>query len=94
LAALLLRQCVIWRVDGGWYWSSVARMGSIGRYIFRTTFGAFLLVLVSITGLMWITQALHDVDLVTSQGQSVLTFIGVTGLFILAYELHKLRTCK
>jgi hypothetical protein len=65
-------------------------MGSIGRYIFRTTFGAFLLVLVSITGLMWITQALHDVDLVTSQGQSVLTFIGVTGLFILAYELHKL----
>jgi lipopolysaccharide export system permease protein len=57
-------------------------MGSIGRYIFRTTFGAFLLVLVSITGLMWITQALHDVDLVTSQGQGVLTFIGVTGLII------------
>jgi hypothetical protein len=32
-------------------------MGSIGRYIFRTTLGAFLVVLVSVTTLMWITQA-------------------------------------
>jgi len=28
-------------------------MGSIGRYIFRTTFGAFLMVLVSLTGAIW-----------------------------------------
>ncbi len=32
-------------------------MGSIGRYIFRTMSGAFLVVLVSITTLMWITQS-------------------------------------
>jgi len=57
-------------------------MGSIGRYIFRTTFGAFLVVLVSITTLMWMTQALRDFDLMTHQGQSALVFIGITSLII------------
>jgi lipopolysaccharide export system permease protein len=57
-------------------------MGSIGRYIFRATLGAFLVVLVSITLLMWITQALRNFDLMTNQGQSVLVFIGITGLII------------
>jgi lipopolysaccharide export system permease protein len=57
-------------------------MGSIGRYIFRTTLGAFLVVLISVTTLMWITQALRDVDLMTNQGQSILTFIGLTALII------------
>ena len=57
-------------------------MGSIGRYIFRTTFGAFLLVLVSLTGVIWLTQALRDIDLMTSQGQTILVFVGITGLII------------
>src|SRR5512136_480263 len=57
-------------------------MGSIGRYIFRTTFGAFAVVLVSLTAVIWVTQALHDIDLITSQGQSILVFIGITGLII------------
>jgi len=57
-------------------------MGSIRRYIFRTTLGAFLVVLVSITTLMWMTQALRDFDLMTSQGQGILVFIGITGLII------------
>lgn len=57
-------------------------MTSIGRYIFRITFGAFLLVVVSLTAAIWITQALRDVDLMTSQGQTVLTFIGITSLVI------------
>jgi lipopolysaccharide export system permease protein len=57
-------------------------MGSIGVYIFRTTFGAFLLVLVSLTSVIWITQALRDVDLMTNRGQSVFVFIGITGLII------------
>ncbi len=43
-------------------------MGSIGRYIFRTTFGAFLMVLVGLTRAIWMTQALREVDLMTSQG--------------------------
>src|SRR6267378_3444965 len=49
-----------------------ARMGSIGRYIFRTTLGAFLVVLASVTMLMWMTQALRNVDLMTNQGQTIL----------------------
>lgn len=57
-------------------------MGSIGRYIFRTTFGAFLLVLVSLTSAIWLTQALRDVDLMTGQGQTILAFIGITSLVI------------
>jgi lipopolysaccharide export system permease protein len=57
-------------------------MGSIGRYIFRATLGAFLVVLISITTLMWITQALRNFDLMTNQGQSVLVFVGITGLII------------
>jgi lipopolysaccharide export system permease protein len=57
-------------------------MGSIGRYIFRTTFGAFLVVCASVTALMWITQALRDIDLMTNQGQSIFVFIGITGLII------------
>ena len=57
-------------------------MGSIGVYIFRTTFGAFLLVLVSLTGLIWITQALRDFDLMTNRGQTVFAFLGITSLII------------
>ncbi len=57
-------------------------MGSIGRYIFRTTLGAFVVICVSVTALMWITQALRDIDLMTNQGQSVFVFIGITGLII------------
>ena len=82
-------------------------MGSIGRYIFRTTFGAFLLVLLSLTGAIWLTQALRDVDLMTGQGQTILAFIGITSLIIpqlitviapvavvvaVAHNLHKLAT--
>jgi len=57
-------------------------MGSIGRYIFRTTLGAFLVVLASVTTLMWMTQALRNVDLMTNQGQTILVFVGITGLII------------
>jgi lipopolysaccharide export system permease protein len=57
-------------------------MKSISRYIFRTTFAAFLVVLISLTAVIWVTQALHDVDIMTSQGQSVLVFVGITGLII------------
>jgi lipopolysaccharide export system permease protein len=57
-------------------------MGSISSYIFRTTFGAFLLVLICLTALIWVTQALRDIDIMTSQGQTILVFIGITGLII------------
>src|SRR5262245_62560221 len=58
------------------------RIGSISRYIFRTTLGAFLIVLISLTMVIWVTQALRDIDIMTNQGQSILAFIGITGLLI------------
>ncbi len=82
-------------------------MGSIGRYMFRTTFGAFLIVLVGLTGAIWMTQALREVDLMTSQGQTVLVFVAITSLIIpnlvlviapvalvtaVSHNLHKLTT--
>ena len=57
-------------------------MGSIGRYMFRTTMGAFLIILVSLTLVLWFTQAMRDFDLITSQRQTLLVFIGITGLII------------
>jgi lipopolysaccharide export system permease protein len=57
-------------------------MGSIGRYIFRTSFGAFTLVCVSMTATIWVTQALRDVDIMTNQRQTILTFIGITGMIV------------
>jgi lipopolysaccharide export system permease protein len=57
-------------------------MGSIDKYIFRTTLVSFALVLVSLTGVIWITQALRGIDLMTSQGQTILTFLGITSLVI------------
>jgi lipopolysaccharide export system permease protein len=62
-------------------------MGSIDRYIFRTTLASFALVLVSLTGVIWITQALRDIDLMTGQGQTILTFLGLTSLVIPALVL-------
>lgn len=62
-------------------------MGSIDRYIFKTTLSSFALVLVSLTGVIWITQALRGIDLMTSQGQTIVTFLGITGLVIPALVL-------
>src|SRR5262249_33103838 len=41
-----------------------------------------LVICASVTALMWITQALRDIDLMTNQGQSIFVFIGITGLII------------
>jgi lipopolysaccharide export system permease protein len=62
-------------------------MGSIDKYIFRTTLASFAVVLVSLTGVIWITQALRGIDLMTSQGQTILTFLGITSLVIPALVL-------
>ncbi len=62
-------------------------MGSIDRYIFRTTLASFALVLISLTGVIWITQALRGIDLMTSQGQTIITFLGLTSLVIPALIL-------
>ena len=57
-------------------------MGSIGSSIFRTTFGAFLLVVGSLTPVIWMILVLRNFDLVTAQGQSVFVFLGISSLAI------------
>ena len=57
-------------------------MGSIGRYMFRTTMGAFTITCVSLTIVLWFTQAIREFDLITTQRQTVFVFIGITGLLI------------
>ncbi|MGD9844556.1 MAG: LPS export ABC transporter permease LptF [Variibacter sp.] len=62
-------------------------MNSISRYVVRTTLGAFALILISLTAVIWVTHALRDMDIVTSQGQTILTFIGITSLLVPALVL-------
>jgi lipopolysaccharide export system permease protein len=57
-------------------------MASIDRYIFRTIFGGFLLVLFNLTAVIWITQILRQVDLITNQGQTILVFLRITSLLV------------
>ena len=55
-------------------------MTLVERYILRIAFGAFAATLVGLTAVIWITQALRELDLLTSKGQTILMFFIVTGL--------------
>jgi lipopolysaccharide export system permease protein len=57
-------------------------VGSIGRYIFRVTMVAFLITLVSLTVVIWFTQAMRDFDLITSERQTLFVFISITGMIV------------
>ena len=54
----------------------------IDRYVFRTATLAFLAGLTALTGLIWVTQALRQIDLLTNKGQSLLVFFTITGLTV------------
>ena len=70
------------RLAGKPFVGMLSPMGSIGRYMFRSTLGAFLITLVSLTVVIWFTQAMRDFDLITSQRQTLLVFVGITGMII------------
>jgi lipopolysaccharide export system permease protein len=55
-------------------------MGIFGRYVFRQAFTAMLLILFSLSGVVWIALALRQLKLVTSKGQDTLTLIQMTTL--------------
>jgi len=55
-------------------------MTQIERYIFKMTFSAFLACLLGLTAVIWITQALRELDLLTGKGQTFWIFMVVTGL--------------
>jgi len=55
-------------------------MTRIERYVLRTATTAFLTGLVVLIGVIWITQALRQIDLLTSKGQTILIFLLMTTL--------------
>lgn len=60
-------------------------MSLIGRYIFRQLFQAFLLCLITLIAIVWLTQVLRDFDVITAQGQSFKTFLTMTILVMPAF---------
>lgn len=55
-------------------------MNRVERYIFRQAAASFLASLAILTTLVWLTQALRNFDLMTSQGQTVVIFMIITSL--------------
>ena len=57
-------------------------MSRIERYIFKLAALGFLVALLGLTGVVWVTQALRQLDLLTSKGQNLWIFLTLTGLTI------------
>ena len=57
-------------------------MGSLERYIFRQAALAFVGGLFILTLVVWITQVLRQLDLVTNSGQTIALFFLMTSLGI------------
>jgi lipopolysaccharide export system permease protein len=55
-------------------------MGSLERYIFRQALVAFVAGLFILTLVVWITQVLRQLDLVTNSGQTIALFFLMTSL--------------
>lgn len=62
-------------------------MKALDRYLLRNASVAFIAALLVLTGVVWATQALHRFDLVTAQGQTLWTFLAVTGLAVPSFAL-------
>ena len=55
-------------------------MDLFSRYLFRQLAGSFLLILVTLTAIIWLASALSKLDLLTTQGQTVVTLFKMTTL--------------
>lgn len=55
-------------------------MKTFERYVFRRLTLAFVMALSALSGVVWATQALRELDLVTSKGQTIVQFVGITML--------------
>jgi lipopolysaccharide export system permease protein len=53
-------------------------MPLIERYIFRIAASAFLVCIGALTAVIWLSQALREMNLVTGKGQTILVFLKVT----------------
>ncbi len=57
-------------------------MKLIERYIFARASSAALVTLGSLAGVVWIIQALRQIDVITTNGQTILTYLALTTLII------------
>jgi lipopolysaccharide export system permease protein len=55
-------------------------MSLFNRYMFRQVTNAFLIILLTLTSVVWLATALKELDLITSQGQGLLLFMQMTML--------------
>ncbi len=55
-------------------------MDLFSRYLFRQLAGSFLLILVTLTMIIWLASTLGKLDLLTTQGQSILLLLKMTTL--------------
>ena len=55
-------------------------MDLFARYIFRQAAGAILLILVTLTVILWVATALKQIGLMTSQGQGMVLLLKITTL--------------
>jgi lipopolysaccharide export system permease protein len=53
-------------------------MTLFGRYMFRQVTNAFLIILLTLTAVVWLATALKELNLITSQGQGILLFFQMT----------------
>ena len=53
---------------------------TFSRYVFRQVAGATIVILLSLTAVVWIGVALRQLDLMTTQGQDALRFLTMTTL--------------
>jgi lipopolysaccharide export system permease protein len=53
-------------------------LNRLDRYILKIAAVAAIVLLLGLTGVIWVTQALREVDLITGKGQTVLIFLTVT----------------
>jgi lipopolysaccharide export system permease protein len=53
-------------------------MTLFGRYMFRQVTNAFLVILLTLTTVVWLATALKELNLITSQGQGILLFFQMT----------------
>jgi lipopolysaccharide export system permease protein len=57
-------------------------MNLIERYIFRKAGAAGLVILGSLAGVVWIIQALRELDVITAKGQTIIAYLALTTLAI------------
>jgi len=53
-------------------------MTLFGRYMFRQVANAFLVILLTLTAVVWLATALKELNLITSQGQGIVLFFQMT----------------